>query len=320
MTPDLVVTPQRLLDEVDKLAEDDIYWNNVYNSLEDSLSARLRSRATKRSESFVNYGMFPEGTLRALSFVSLGDFVNEETWADELNNEIHPVLAKENWAGKGPCRLTKKRWAQLEPVLRLASLMLNTVAAREWFRNVATANIKVDETDDVKYLETPSKASRQERTTKEAWETMTGVLKLEFCLLVDGDENTEGMFSPGQYKVWLKVGLLNALEHLNMPLRFSLAVTIVHELAHAFYYTARQSGEEEIDLHEPRYGKDALYAEIGRSFEQTVLGHSWNYVAPHGADDSGTPFPLLEIKHSNHQSAYGESLEADSIRDWPEEP
>jgi hypothetical protein len=234
---------------------------------------------------------------------------------DELVSSIHPLLRRSRWLD-----LSDQQWHQLQPVLRLASMFLSTPNCWEWYEHVATGTVKQDQNGRGFIdppAETPTKKQKHhavERVLSKIAESTTfayadlshhksTIRSPGSVVNASAIMNCTNLYDPRPPRIVLNQDTLETLarygnsclsrgDYLNLV--FCHAKTILHEIAHVFYYTAHRFASRIPG--EPSFCRDGPLSrmrEMGKSWEQVTFGHTF---VPHWPNSgSQQPLTLIEV-------------------------
>lgn len=186
-----------------------------------------------------------------------------EAVANELTNDLHPMLYRNRWPG-----VRDNDWLTLQPVLRLASMFLTTPTSWEWYEHVATGVIK-QRRNGTTYIDSPSEQLTQEQkqnVVRDILLKMTDTTTFFIGNNVDEryvshfiEKDADAfarirrfdMYNPMHPSIHInpeRLERLRALEGSPLGQRgylfmvFYVASILLHEIAHVFTYSAHRFG------------------------------------------------------------------------------
>lgn len=249
----------------------------------------------------------------------------------ELTNELHPLLTRPHWQNT-----TDWTWKQLQPVLTLVSKFLTTQTTWDWFTHVATGEVKSQPGTTHRYVG----PSRKPLTQAEKYQAVQAIFaKMEKTVRFFIDETkgkfgkgsiaaihlgTKDMHEPAQSVIILEKELLLAMVKLRVqPARaedcniqtFRIAVTLLHEISHAFNWAAHRFATKLDDTtQEPAFhcrGPLNVVRECGMVYEQLTFGYplSFKWLTVPATPDAQPPnLVVFRISESALRMMYPETV------------
>lgn len=239
---------------------------------------------------------------------SVGEILLPGPPQGNLATVIHPIFAPQNWPLQNFNNTEgAKLWTMLTPALQLATNLLLSEPALAFFRHVKYGREERDlRTGRTNIVAVPSELTTSQQNEAVRYDLLihatrfnilfgvfsgaddeTGQVHAAHCvsqdefgisqhiagdlkLLPPNDGKTHYIVVNEAYKVWIQRGKYTPCELLRF--NFILAISIVHELGHAFYARNRTDGHE--DYEEPFFNVDqhGESAELGAALEQALFG------------------------------------------------
>ena len=217
---------------------------------------------------------------------------------DELTNELHPLVSRPHWP-----QITDWTWKQLQPVLRLVSNFLTTRTTWDWYTHVATGEVKSEPGTTHRYVSsprTPLTQAEKHQAVKAIFSHMEKVTQF-FVDKTDGKFGQQGpigalhlgsgnIHDQARSSIVLEKELIMALAKLRIQASraedvniqtFRIAVTLLHEIAHAFDWAAhRFAAGLDAATREPAFrhhGSLCVVRECGIVYEQLMFGYSLSF-------------------------------------------
>ncbi|KAF1970736.1 hypothetical protein BU23DRAFT_570416 [Bimuria novae-zelandiae CBS 107.79] len=250
-----------------------------------------------------------------ISHIALGDSQGGNAWVYELDNEIHPLFARDNW-------------------------IMTTTASQSWYQKVATAPLKVHLSGDFCYFDAdtgnehasydgdiPTLANiLQDAKDSKAQASKEYAVQQVFAKMLDGQYHglkftfSEYSGSGGRFSATEEFTVMNLnsthLSHLqksgtqNLALILKTAFLILHELGHAFFCVGNL-----MDLMQPF---------MNRASTKTKSGQSWYLGKPQLVKGNLIFRPsargtLMEHKHASFKSVYEDSKLGFLVKEMPDE-
>ncbi|KAH7321533.1 hypothetical protein BKA65DRAFT_540736 [Rhexocercosporidium sp. MPI-PUGE-AT-0058] len=291
-------------------------WNRI------AKAQRLKVRQRQRLRGFTTEELFRLGNVAPLNTSTIRHDLNvplctmfaRDRWLDETTLPKHtggiPVLGDVPglWLPSNP-----RIWGILEPCLQIATLMLFSTQSKIWYDTLLNGEYaevphSVPGEKPVQRVRsrTPAKVAADWKKTYDRLEHLCTYIKFGFGTAyldsidgvlagsdfpgVNGWTTDKDWFNP--VNVWLSIELL-------VLSKVEVAMTIVHEFAHAVFKAMRWDAEPGKYYDTEPFVNDDPLSELGFSYEQQVFGgRVIPMVSPHYAR-GGPGLPLFGLTWDN---------------------